>query len=411
MYSQLAWRNIWRNPRRTIVIMTAVIIGVFSMIFLCGLMRGMEVEMIRNNLATLTGNIQIHQKGYRADPVVENSMTDPVLLENAIKTNLPEGAAWAMRVRVNAIVSNARHSTGVTFVGIDPAKEARVSFIGKAVTDGRYLNSDDTNKILIGRALLDKFKTKIGHKLIVMSQDADDEIASTAFRIVGTFRAEMESTEKAYVFVTLSDAQKMLKLKNGISEAAIAFKGQSIDGQKEKALAQKLKSRLPDSIYKVETWPELLPMMREYLSLFDNFIYIWYFVVFIAMGFGIVNTTLMAIFERMREFGLLKALGMKPVSIIRGVITESFFLLVSGIIIGNIAGIITVFLINRTGIDLSALAAGVEMWGMPRVIHPELWIIDVITANLVVLVLGLVVSIYPAAKAARFTPIEALEKT
>lgn len=411
MYFQLAWRNIWRNPGRTFVILTAVVIGVASMIFLCALMRGMEVEMIQNSIATLTGNIQIHEKNYRSDPVVENSMTDPVLLEKALKSCLPQGAAWAGRVRVNAIVANARHSSGVTFVGIDPAKEAEVSFIGKAVTNGRYLKSGDTNEILVGQALLDKFETKIGHKLVAMTPDTDQEIASRAFRIVGVYRAEMKATEKEYVFVPLSEAQKMLKLNNGISEVAITLKDRGLNGVKEKALAEKLTSLLPGTIYKIETWQELLPMMREYISLFDNFIYIWYFVLFIAMGFGIVNTMLMAIFERIREFGLLKALGMKPLTIIRGVITESFFLIVLGLVAGNVAGIVTVLLISRTGIDLSALAAGVEMWGVPRVIHPELWLFDVITANFVVLVLGLVVSIYPAAKAARFTPVEALATT
>ncbi|MBW1899143.1 MAG: ABC transporter permease [Deltaproteobacteria bacterium] len=410
MYFQLAWRNIWRNPRRTIVILTAVIIGVWSMIFLGALMRGMEVEMIRNSLKTLTGNIQIHEKNYRDDPVVENSMTDPALLEKALKIALPEGANWAMRVRVNAMASNARHSSGVTLVGIDPAKEARISFIGKAVTNGRYLKTEDTNKILVGQALLDKFDAKIEHKLVLMTQDMDQEIASKAFRIVGVFRAEMEATEKEFVFATLSQAQKMLKLKNSISEVAIALKEQNLDGGEEKTVSDNLSSILPATVCKVETWQELLPMMREYLKLFDNFIYIWHFVVFIAMGFGIVNTTLMAIFERMREFGLLKALGMKPLWIVRGVITESLFLLILGIVAGNITGIISVMLIDRIGIDLSALAAGVEMWGMPRILYPELWTVDVVVANLVVLLLGLLVSIYPAVKAARFTPVEALVK-
>lgn len=410
MYLQLAWRNIWRNPRRTFIIMTAVIIGVWSMIFLGALMRGMEVEMIQNSLNTLTGNIQIHQKDFRKDPVVENSMMDPDTLEKALIKVLPDTANWTKRIRVNAIVSNARHSTGITLVGIDPDKEAQVSFIGKAVQQGRYLQSDDKNKIVIGQALLKKFDTKIGHKLVLMSQGLDQEIASKAFRIVGTFVSDMEATEKQYVFVTLASAQKMLKMKNSISEISITLAEQGLDNSKEEIIAQDLKSILSDEEYSIETWQELLPMMKEYLKIFDGFIYIWYLVVFIAMGFGIVNTTLMAIFERIREFGLLKALGMKPLWIIRWVITESFFLLVLGIIVGNIIGIASVWVVAQTGIDLSALAAGVEMWGMPRILYPELWGLDITIANLVVLLLGLIVSIYPAAKAARFTPVEALAK-
>ena len=129
------------------------------------------------------------------------------------------------------------------------------------------------------------------------------------------------------------------------------------------------------------------------------------------MGFGIVNTTLMAVFERMREFGLLKALGMKPWWIIREVLLESFFLLLLGIAAGNALGLLSSWALSGAGIDLSAMAAGVEFAGMPRIIYPAVQGKDILAANLVVLVLGLLVSLYPASKAARFTPVEALTRT
>lgn len=308
MHFQLAWRNIWRNPRRTAVIMTAIIIGVWNMIFLGALMRGISDEMVRNGIATLTGHIQIHQKGYQNDPVVENSIADPEAVKTALKKTLPKGARWAARVRVNAIASNARHTAGVTFVGIDPAHEARVSFIGKAVTEGCYLREDDKYGIVVGKALVDKFETKLGHKLVLMSQDTNREIASRAFRIVGIFRAEMQATEKQFVFVSKTSAQYMLKLKNSISEISIILPGQ----EEVKQVADNLRANLPSADYEVQTWQELLPLIIAYLNIYDGFMYIWFIVVFIAMGFGIVNTTLMAVFERMREFGLFKALGMKP---------------------------------------------------------------------------------------------------
>lgn len=411
MFLQMAWRNIWRNSRRTFVILTAIVIGVWNMIFLSAFTRGMETGMIKNGLSTLTGNIQIHQKQYHHDPVIENSMLDRDRLDSAINTSIPEGAHWTKRIRVNAIASNARHSAGIVLVGIDPKTEADVSFIKKAVKNGRYLTSDDTNKIVVGQALLEKFESRIGHKLVLMSQGTDKEIASRAFRIVGTFRAEMEATEKQFVFVNLFAAQKMLKIKNQISEISITLPERFTGNPEETEVTEKLKAAFSETGYSVETWKELLPMLSAYLKLSDSFIYIWYAVVFIAMGFGIVNTTLMAIFERMREFGLLKSLGMKPWWIIKGVLFESLFLLVLGIIIGNIFGFISVFLLSKSGIDLSAFSAGTEMWGMTRIIIPEIVQGDVIRANLVVLILGLLVSIYPAAIAARFTPVEALAKT
>ena len=148
-----------------------------------------------------------------------------------------------------------------------------------------------------------------------------------------------------------------------------------------------------------------------YFKILDGFMWIWYLVVFVAMGFGIVNTTLMAVFERMREFGLLKALGMKPWWILREVLTESFLLLITGMAIGNALGFVCIYALSISGIDLSALAAGAEYAGMTRVIYPAIALRDIFMSNFIVLFLGILVSAYPAVKAARFTPVEALAHT
>ncbi|MCP4631150.1 MAG: ABC transporter permease [bacterium] len=407
MYLQLAWRNIWRNKRRTAIILTAVVIGIWSMILLGSLMRGMAVGMIQNGISTLTGHLQIHHKGYRNDPAIENSISDPMVVEAAIRNEMPQGTLWSPRVRVNAVAGNARHSSGVTLVGIDAASEAKISFIGSAIFQGRYLNPAEKNDIVVGEALLDKFETKLGRKLVLMSQDTNREIASRAFRIVGTFQAEMESTEKQYVFVNRTECQKMLKLKNGISEISILFP----DKPDNPDAVQALKAALPARNFEVHTWRELLPFQMAYLKILDGFMWIWYLVVFVAMGFGIVNTTLMAVFERMREFGLLKALGMKPWWILGEVLTEALLLLITGMAIGNILGFICIYALSGGGIDLSALAAGAEYAGMTRVIYPAIEIKDVLMSNFIVLFLGMLVSAYPAVKAAKFRPVEALIHT
>jgi ABC-type lipoprotein release transport system permease subunit len=387
--------------------MIAVIIGVWSMIFMGAFHRGMINQMVETGITTLTGHVQVHHTGYRNDPAIEMSIAEPEVVEHVFEKHLPFGTLWTSRVRVNAVVSNARHSGGVTMVGIDPAREAQVSFIGQAVTQGQYLKPDDEYGILVGEALADKFETRLGRKLVLMSQDTGGEIASRAFRIVGIFKTEMEATEKQFAFVTLAVAQQMLKLEKGISEFCMILP----DRHKVNQVADALRDALPPSNYEVHTWRELLPLVDAYLSLFDVFIFIWFLVVFIAMGFGIVNTTLMAVFERIREFGLLKALGMKPWWIIRGVLTESFLLLVMGMGVGNVLGFFTIFALSGSGIDLSSFAAGAEYAGISRVIYPAISARDVIIANLVVFFLGLLVSIYPAAKAARFTPVEALAHT
>jgi len=407
MNFQLGWRNLWRNPKRTVVIMVAVIIGIWSMIFLGALMRGISEQMVRNGIATLTGHIQIHHKDYRNDPVVENSIPDVDLMQRVLAKSLPAHARWSPRVRVNAVASNARHSGGVTLVGIYPQKEADISFIGQAVADGRYLNAEDHHGIIVGRVLAEKFETKLGRKLVLMSQDVNQEIASRAFRIVGVFRAEMEATEKQFVFVTLPSVRQMLKLDKQISEISILLADQTeVD-----SVAASVQRNLATDTYQVHTWQELLPMVSAVLDMYDGFIFLWFLVVFIAMGFGIVNTTLMAVFERIREFGLLKALGMKPGRIIRMVLTESFYLLLLGSLLGNILGVVSIRALSVNGINLSKFASGLEFAGMTRIIYPALHRQDILAANLVVFFLGLLVSLYPAVKAARFTPVEAMAHT
>ena len=217
----------------------------------------------------------------------------------------------------------------------------------------------------------------------------------------------MAATEKEFVFVTLPAAQQMLKIDKGISEISIILP----DQQDNRRTASALKDEFFDDTYEINTWRELLPILNAYLKLSDGFMLIWYLVVFIAMGFGIVNTTLMAVFERMREFGLLKALGMKPWWIIREVLLESVLLLLMGMAIGNILSFLSISALSGSGIDLSSLAAGAEYVGISRILYPAIYVRDVVIANLVVFVLGLVVSTYPAAKAGRFTPVEALAHT
>ena len=398
--------------------MTAVVISVWSMIFLGALMRGVADQMVRNGIATLTGHIQIHGKGYRSDPVVEHSISDPEPVKKALQTFLSKDDRWTERVRVNAIVNTARHSSGVTLVGIDPPREAEVSFIGNAITRGRYLEPGDEQGILVGKALLDDFESRLGHKLVVMSQDRNQEIASRAFRIVGVFRAEMEATEKQFAFVSIHAAQEMLNLEKGISEISVLLK----DREKTSDVVDALRSALPSGVYEVQSWQELLPMVTAVLGLYDFFIFLWFLVAFIAMAFGIVNTMLMAVFERIREFGLLKSLGMKPWWIVEEVLAESFFLLLIAGLFGNALGLASALALAGQlerrvleldalagpGIDLSSFAAGLEFAGMSRVIYPVIHARDVITANGVVFFLGLGVSAYPAVKAARFTPVEAL---
>jgi ABC-type lipoprotein release transport system permease subunit len=204
-------------------------------------------------------------------------MYDTKALETALNKVLPPGAHRAARIRVNAIAGNARHTSGITLVGINPVPEAKTSFIGHAINQGRYLKPEDKYGVIVGQALLIKFETKIGikfetkigRKLVLMSQDIDGNIASRAFRIIGTFKAEMQSTEKQFAFVTITSARQMLKLEKGISEVSIILPD-NIDADH---VATRLKAELGTDGYQIQTWQELLPIIKAYLVIFDGFIF------------------------------------------------------------------------------------------------------------------------------------------
>ena len=412
MHFQVSWRNVWRNPKRTFIILTAVIIGAWTMLIFGGLSRGLMESTLSNALNTLTGHIQIQSPEYRDDPVIENRIENPARLEAVLDKVLPAGSKWGYRIRISGVASNARNSEGVTIVGIDPDREADLSFYGDVVSQGRLLTANDDYGIFVGQALMDNFETKLGRKLVLMTQGADRETASRAFKIRGTFRAEMEGTEKQYVFITLKGARKLLGVKTAVTSACIKLpmdmNKNGTDLTTLDRTVQELSVKLPEGLTAL-SWGQLLPLLKGYLSMFDSFMMLWYLVVFMAMAFGLVNTMLMAVLERTREFGLLKALGMKPIWIIRSVLLECLILLAIGLFAGNLFGLATVHAFAG-GIDMSFMAEGSEFFGMGHIVVPFLTIKDVAAVNAVIMILGLLVCLYPAVKAGRITPVEAMAR-
>jgi len=399
----LAWRNLWRYPRRTIIILFAIAIGVWSMLSLAAFMRGMMEQYVNNAIGNLVAHIQIHAPSYRDDPVIEHSMPPPT--EPLLKVlNEADIKGWAARVRVPAVVSSERESMGVTLVGIDPVQEQGLSFIADTVTEGRYLENIDDKGIILGRKLVERLETRLGKRVVLMSQNESHDIAERGFRIVGVFDTKMEETETQFVFVGRQRLQKMLGMQDNISELAVL----GYDRDNLETVVQKLRAAAPEQ--DVEDWQTLNPLVMVIVNVFEGFLLIWYIVVFIAVAFGLVNTLLMAIFERTREMGLFQALGMKPRWIVGQVLFESLFLLSMGLIIGNVMSFATL-LLTAEGLDFSSYAAGYEMAGLSSLIYPVLSLSDVVISNVLIIGLGLVASFYPAWRASRYVPVEAITRT
>jgi len=403
----LAWRNLWRNPRRTGIILAAVIMGVWLMLFMGAYSRGMLVDMIDNSINTLTGHLQVHAPGYLDDPGPERALVADSTFAASLDRALPTGSKWAPRVRLETVAATARHSGSVTLRGVDFDRERGVSFLPDALEAGvGFPGPDDPDGIIVGAALLDVYDAKVGHKLILTARDASGEVQSRAFQIRGVYHASLPATEKQYAFVRLESAQAFFGLGNAVSEVSIMMP--TMDDPDTAATA--LRAQLPGDRFQIDTWRDLLPAIRGYLDIWDIYMAIWNLIVFVAMGFGLTNTLLMAVYERMREFGLVRAIGMKPRQVLSGVLLEAVLLLAVGLAAGNLLNWLAVAVLSRTGIDMSAFAEGAEYFGVSRVIRPVLSWKDFISANGMTIVLGLLVSIYPAWRAGHVPPVEAIAK-
>jgi len=305
---------------------------------------------------------------------------------------------------VPAIISSERESRGVTLLGVDPLQEVSVSAIGSNVAEGRNLEDANDNGVVIGRKLAEKLDTEIGKRIVLMSQDPDNEIADRGFRIVGLFTANLEANEEAFVLVGKDAAQKMLRIGDQVSEVAVVGN----DYRDVASLQSDVSARLGDATETL-TWQELNTYLDSMLKVMDGFVLVWMIVIFLALSFGLVNTLVMAVFERVREIGLMLALGMRPASILGQIIIESIFLLVLGLVIGNALSYASIVPL-QDGIDISVVAKGMEMMGASSILYPELLMKDVVLANIVVLVLGFIASLSPAWRASRYEPIEAINK-
>ncbi len=400
---RLAWRNLWRNHRRTGIMLGAIGIGVWAMIFMTALTRGMVDQMIIDSIGVMPGHVQMHNPKFADDPSVSNR----IVYSNAELTDKFKDAdfeAWASRVKVPAIITSERDSRGITLLGVDPSAERNISFFDYDGVEGRFLSDADDKGIVIGKRMAEKLETDLGKRVVIMSQDPDNEIADRGFRIVGLYSASTRAVEEAYAYVGRTTAQTMLHI--GDSTTEVVFLGD--DYRNVDPVFNAVNAAVDDSV-SVRRWFEIDTYLGTMLGVMDGFVLIWVVVIFLALSFGLVNTLVMAVFERVREIGLMLALGMKPSSILSQIIIESMLLLTLGLTIGNVLAWATVVPL-QDGIDVSVVSEGMEMWGASSMLYPKLYASDMMLASGVVLLLGFFASLSPAWRASRYEPVEAITK-
>lgn len=402
MIGLLAWRNIWRNRTRSLVIMVSISLGLFAGIAVLALYEGMVKSRIRTLIDEETGHIQIHHPEFSDDFDAKYSISDKDLIIDHVRS-LPEVAQVNARCLVQGMLSTATGTSGVIIIGMDTATEYSFSSLKLKLMDGESFRPDKNNQILIGKKLSDKMKLKTGAKLVLMFNDTTNNLISSAYRIAAVNKSTNTALEEKIVYVSKDELSELVGIPYGVHEIGIKLH----KDQDAASVAQKLKQKFP--FYKIETWKEISPETEFMVTTVDTYSYIIMIIIMIALAFGILNTMLMAIMERTREIGMIAALGTSRLRLFFMVLLETIFLTLAGAPVGLFLGWITTSYFHRHGLDLSGM--GQEMmgaYGYKTLIYPEFPVSKLIPVIIIVIITALLSSILPAIKAIKMKPIDAL---
>jgi ABC-type lipoprotein release transport system permease subunit len=400
----IAARNILRNRRRTAITVGGTAFCVIGYVFLLGFFDGFFEQTIENSTRYLTGHVQIERAGFRRDYAPELALGDAAsVLERVRQT--PGVAAAAPRVQAQALASSATKSEGVVLVGIDPAAERDVTLIHRTIVEGRALEPGADREILIGRKLAEKLGVRLGEKIVLMAQAAGGQLGTAAYRVSGIFATESSTFDGAFAFVTLPAAQALLAL--GTRVSTINFRLE--DRARLDAILQTLRPLADASGVVLAPWQALLPQLDEMVKFNRVVGDIMLAVLLLVVATAVTNTVFMAVAERTREFGVMMALGTAPAAIRRLVVYETLVLMALALLVGYGVGVPLVEYFGRTGIDLSGFFQGYSaIPGLTGVVYPEVFAASVVPPGLALLAVGVLVSLYPAAKAARLDPARAI---
>ncbi|MBK7865015.1 MAG: ABC transporter permease [Archangiaceae bacterium] len=401
----LGWRNIWRNRRRTLISMSAIGVGLFLVVFYSGIVGGL-LGNAKNELDNAgMGHVEVFAKGYR--PKRDVAATLAAFPERAA-LQLPADAELGTRVLARGLATSAHGSEAIQLNGVDFAAESLLSAHLRQVKQGALPVDGDGKGVLVGEELATRLNLKVGGKLRLMVQRADTEMGADLFRVRGVFHSIAPSIGQRQVYVSQAAARELLGLSAATHQAVI----QLSDPVQADAVAARLKVTLGEG-YEVLTWAELVPVLKRMEAFTDTVVFFLAMFVYLLVGLGVLNTMLMSVLERTREFGVLLALGTRPARIVRLVIAESFWIATLSVVVGAAAGALLTWHFSQSGFHITGGGESFQLEGatIGTLVKTRFNPWDVVRAASFVYVMALIVGIYPATRITRLQPAEALRRT
>lgn len=403
-YIKLAWRNIFRNKRRTFISSLAIGIGLGALIFVDAWMQGMNVASLRSTTSSFLGEAQIHHPQYRQTQEVGYLIQNKDRLMNILKEN-GDIQYTSPRTLCFGMVSSPADMNGVMVVGINPETEQRISKIDDALVAGQYFENGGRQDIIMGKALAEVLEVSLGDRVVVTVAQADGKLSQEMFRISGLFQFGVKDMDKGMVFIMLPKAREMLGIGEGIHQVVIKFKDIDMASDKSRSFWGAVSGTGNEAV----SWGDLLPQLKAFFEMTGMIRGVMLLIVFFVVVFGIINTLFMSLYERLFEFGVLRAVGTRPGGVGKLMLFEAGALGVLSMIIGILIGLLLTFVFLKVGTDYR----GLEFAGtaIQEIVYPVMKWYQYVFYPAGIVIFTFLVGLYPAVVAARMSISEALRKS
>lgn len=409
MMLKIAWRNVWRNPRRTLLTMGAIGFACVLLIFMLSLQFGSYATMINATLRLRSGQLQIQAAGYHEQQRMWQTVDHP----DKIKTLLAGiSGIQASTSRANgfALVSSSDRSIGVLITGVDPLNEPKVTRMAEQIRSGGWFSAPSGDEAVIGSLLAANLNVTIGDELTLLGQGKDGSIAAGALTVKGIFTSGVDEMDRNTLLMPLRSFQDLFAMQESVHIIVVNAVHLDDVPRIQSIIAQRLSTTADGSNLVVLDWKTLNPGLMESITMDLSMGVIMYAVLIIVVAFSILNTFLMVIFERTHEFGVLLALGTAPGRLVRVVLSESMLIAASGIVFGLLLGILLTGYFQVHGIDLSSQGDLLEQYGISGLIYPRLSLLSIFAGPMAVLLVTFLAALFPAVRLGRLSPASAINQ-